>query len=239
MHSYLENENNIIMTNEEESNVNIGLTNVLKELGLSSVQGIHKITGIDKPTISRHLNHKQPLTASHMQIYAKKLNTDISFFISGNIAKYPVSGYCYSDKPEVSGKNGVDDHEFIFFLQRYKIDGTKFIWNEKVNRAFRYNINYSEKRLMNNLLNRFCFVRTSEKVFEGLLGVVNSVDFKKNIVDVKPVWEEKTRDNISFVNIYPIGVTYDIDFSDAYIKILLNGKTFLNHEPNKDMLGTE
>lgn len=239
MHSYLENENNIIMTNGEESKVNIGLTNVLEELGLSSVQGLHQITGIDKPTISRHLNHKQPLTVSHMEIYSKKLNIDISFFISKSYAKYPVSGYCYSDKPEVSGKNGVDDHEFIFFLQRYKIDGTKFIWNEKVNRAFRYNTNYSEKRLGFNLLNRFCFVRTNEKVFEGLLGIIDAVDLVKKIVDVKPLWQEKTRDNISFVNIYPIGVTYDIDFSDAYIKILLNGKTFLNHEPNKDMLGTE
>ena len=232
MNNIITNENGIIMVNEKNIKVNIGLTNVLDELGLSSVQGLHQITGIDKPTISRHLSHKQPLTVSHMETYSKTLNIDISFFLSKTYARYPVSGYCYGDKPEVVGKNGLDDHEFIFFLQRYIIDGTKFIWNEQVNRAFRYNVNYSDIRLGFNLLNRFCFIRTSEKVFEGFLGIVNTMDIVKKTADIKPLWQEKIKEKVPYVNIYPIGVTYDIDFSDAYIKILLNGKTFLNHEPN-------
>lgn len=235
MNSYLENENNNIITMGEVTKVNIGLVNVLNELGLSSVQGLHQITGIDKPTISRHLNHKQPLTVQHMEIYSKKLNIDISFFVSKNYAKYPVSGYSYSDTNVVNGKNGIDEHELIFFLQRYKIEKTHIIWNEQVNRAFRYNTTYSDVRMGYNLLNRFCFIRTNEQVFEGLLGVISTIDLERKVCNIKPLWQTEQQENITYTNIYPIGVTYDIDFSDAYIKILLNGKTFVNHEPNKDI----
>ena len=72
----------IISMEEEIKKYNAGLNRVLNELELTSVQAIHKITGIDKPTISRHLNNQQRLTVDHMITYSKKLNTDVSFFIS-------------------------------------------------------------------------------------------------------------------------------------------------------------
>ena len=72
----------ILSMEQEIKTFNAGLTRVLDELELTSVQAIHKITGIDKPTISRHINNQQRLTVDHMITYSKRLSTDISFFIS-------------------------------------------------------------------------------------------------------------------------------------------------------------
>lgn len=221
----------IISMEEENKNINAGLNRVLSDLGLTSVQGIHKITGIDKPTISRHMNNQQRLTVDHMMIYSKKLNTDISFFISDYIARYPVIGYSHDIEPEVVGKNEIDNHEMIFFLQRYKTEGSKFIWNKAVNHAMRFNENYHDGILGSKLLNSFCFIRTKRDIFEGLLGIVKRMDIKNKTVDLDPLW--KPSQSTKYYKIYPIGTTYSIDFNDAEIRVLENGKIFLS---NKSLL---
>ena len=50
----METELEILSMEDEIKKYNAGLNRVLNDLELRSVQAIHKITGIDKPTISRH-----------------------------------------------------------------------------------------------------------------------------------------------------------------------------------------
>lgn len=221
----------ILSMEDEIKTFNAGLTRVLNELELTSVQAIHKITGIDKPTISRHINNQQRLTVDHMITYSKRLSTDISFFISDYIARYPVIGYSHDIEPEVVGKNEIDNHEMIFFLQRYKTEGSKFIWNKAVNHAMRFNENFHDGILGSKLLNSFCFIRTNDKIFEGLLAIVKRMDIKNKTVDLDPLW--KPAQSTKYYKIYPIGTTYSIDFNDAEIRVLENGKMFLS---NKSLL---
>ncbi len=224
----------IISMEDEIKKYNAGLTRVLNELELTSVQAIHKITGIDKPTVSRHINNQQRLTVDHMIIYSKKLNTDVSFFISDYIARYPVIGYSHNIDPEVGGKDEIDNHELIFFLQRYKTEGTKFIWNKPLNHAMRFNEKYHDGVLGSKLINTFCFIRTSQKIFEGLLGIVKRIDFTNKTVDLEPLW--RPPQSTKYYKIYPIGTTYSIEFNDAEIQVLENGKMFIS---NKSLLDNQ
>ena len=98
----------------------------------------------------------------------------------------------------------------------------------------RFNEKYHDGVLGSKLINTFCFIRTSQKIFEGLLGIVKRIDFTNKTVDLEPLW--RPPQSTKYYKIYPIGTTYSIEFNDAEIQVLENGKMFIS---NKSLLDNQ
>ena len=184
---------------------------LIRQINLAKVKNhslIEKGTGIDKSTISLHLNSKRPLSIEHAKAYAKYLEIPLIKILDDTVVKYRVVKYS-NDLGEVTNPTE-EDFDIILAPNEIESSNQYAIYDKKRNSVYWY----TQKISCNNISveDRYAYIKTDKVSYLGHIEKYSDKD--KHIVDFLNVHTGKKM-KIKCKLCYPItGITF-CDFATA------------------------
>ena len=175
---------------------------LIKQINLAKVKNhsiIEKATGIDKSTISLHLNSRRLISIDQAKAYAKFLDVPLIKVIDDTVVKYRVVKYA-NDTGEVTDPT---EEDFDVILAPNEIESTHqyCIYDKKRNTVYWYDPKQSCET--HETINQYCYIKTIDKSY---LGTVLSHD-KTHIEFINIHTTKKIK--IKFLKCYPLtGITF-------------------------------
>lgn len=178
---------------------------LIRQINLAKVKNhslIEKGTGIDKSTISLHLNSKRPLSIEHAKAYAKYLEIPLIKILDDTVVKYRVVKYA-NDLGEVTNPT---EEDFDIILAPNEIENSHqyAIYNKDRNSVYWYcpRITCSNA----DTTNQYAYIKTDDISYLG--HIIKYSDEDKNIVEFLNVHTNKKM-KIKCNLCYPItGITF-------------------------------
>tara|TARA_S200002703_G_scaffold19816_1_gene16084 strand:- start:7174 stop:7764 length:591 start_codon:yes stop_codon:yes gene_type:complete len=152
---------------------------LIKEINRAKIKNhsiIEKATGIDKSTISLHLNSRRPISIEQAKAYAKFLDVPLIKVIDDTIVKYRVVKYV--DEEGVVSNPSEEDFDVILAPNDIQSLNHYAIYDKEQNTVFWYdpevtcNNSSTEKK--------YCFIKSKEGEFLGYVEkyVKNDLTFR-------------------------------------------------------------
>lgn len=184
---------------------------LIRQINLAKVKNhslIEKGTGIDKSTISLHLNSKRPLSIEHAKAYAKYLEIPLIKILDDTVVKYRVVKYS-NDLGEVTNPTE-EDFDIILAPNEIESSNQYAIYDKKRNSVYWY----TQKISCNNtsVEDRYAYIKTDKVSYLGHIEKYSDKD--KHLVDFLNVHTGKKM-KVKCKLCYPItGITF-CDFATA------------------------
>jgi len=179
---------------------------LIKQINLAKIKNhdlISKATGIDKSTISLHLNSKRPLSIEHAKEYAEFLNIPLIKVIDDTVVKYRVVKYI-DLQGEVHNPNE-DEFDVIISPNELKKTEQYCIYDKERNDVYWYDPKVTCKVV--NVVGKYTFIKSKDKSY---LGIVLKED--KGKVTFINQHTQKTL-TINHQNCYPMTAITFCDFA--------------------------
>ena len=141
---------------------------LIKQINIAKIKNhdlISKGTGIDKSTISLHLNSKRPLSIEHAKEYAKYLNIPLIKVIDDSIVKYRVVKYI-DPLGEVHNPNEDEFDVIIAPNELTKIE-QYCIYDKEKNTIYWYDPKITCKEV--NVIGKYTFIKSKDKSYLGVV----------------------------------------------------------------------
>ena len=155
---------------------------LIKQINLAKVKNhsiIEKATGIDKSTISLHLNSRRPISIEQAKAYAKFLDIPLIKVIDDTVVKYRVVKYS-DENGEVSDPTE-EDFDVILAPNEISTSSQYCIYDKKRNTVYWYDPKQSCETT--ETINEYCYIKT------------DTIDYLGSVIN-----HDKT--NIEFLNIH-------------------------------------
>ena len=175
---------------------------LIKQINLAKVKNhsiIEKATGIDKSTISLHLNSRRPISIEQARAYAKFLDVPLIKVIDDTVVKYRVVKYS-DDLGEVSDPT---EEDFDVILAPNEIESTHqyCIFDKNRNTVYWYDPKQSCENV--NTINEYCYIKTDKIDYLG--SVINHNETHIEFINIHTTKKIKMK----FHKCYPLtGITF-------------------------------
>ena len=179
---------------------------LIKEINKAKVKNhsiIEKATGIDKSTISLHLNSRRPISIEQARAYAKFLDIPLIKVIDDTVVKYRVVKYV---NKEGTVSNPTEwDFDVILAPNEIKKEDQLCIYDKERNSVYWYDPKKSCHE--HNVINRYCFIKSVDGEFLGYVKTYKGKDMTYFNVHMQKIIKTKTE------ICYPIVAITFLDFA--------------------------
>jgi uncharacterized protein YcfL len=152
---------------------------LIKQINLAKVKNhsiIEKATGIDKSTISLHLNSRRPISIEQAKAYAKFLDVALIKVIDDTVVKYRVVKYV--DNEGVVSNPSEEDFDVILAPNDVESLNHYAIYDKEQNTVFWYDPDVTCSNSITE--KKYCFIKSKEGEFLGYVEtyVKNNLTFR-------------------------------------------------------------
>ena len=181
---------------------------LIKQINLAKVKNhsiIEKATGIDKSTISLHLNSRRPISIEQARAYAKFLDVPLIKVIDDTVVKYRVVKYS-DDLGEVVDPTE-EDFDVILAPNEIETSEQYCIYDKKRNTVYWYDPKQSCET--HETTNEYCYIKTIDKSYLG-----NVLSHDKTHIEFINIHTTK-KIKIKFHKCFPLTAITFCDFATA------------------------